>query len=607
MKALIFNSGTGSRMGELTKNSPKSFVHINPFETIFERQIRVLGECGITEFIITTGLYHDLFVEVIKKYPQYHFTLVKNPLFDTTNYIYSFYLCKEYLDDDFLVLHGDLVFDKRFVIALLKNYDRDLVAINKAKALPDKDFKGRLNNENILQEVSINIFDSDCFCLQPFYKLSQETINKWMNEIIKFVKKKNVKVYAENALNNILKDIEIRAFYYHEYYVEEVDTPEDLARVTPEIKIADYAQQEIFDQSGAKNKLKMVLKQNKVTRPFFVIDKAYPFLSIKEYIDSLKLKKAIYFDAFSPNPKYEEVLDALEVFKSNKCDFIIAIGGGSCLDVAKSIKGFAPLKENYLTSVIGPSPIKLLAIPTTAGTGSESTHFSVFYVQGEKYSLDSDYILPEYVILDSTLLRTLPRTQKFATMLDALCQATESYYACGSNETSEQYALKAIKMILSNYKNYLFGYEEKAAKNIMLGASLAGRAINISKTTAAHAMSYKLTSKFNIPHGLAVSLCLPHVFDFMKNHLDQVRNGISKRTLQAKFHKLEQLYSRLTGQSVKDFIEDLTRMVIPDKGVANDHITLLELTKSVNVDRLSNNPIQLNEEDLLNLYAIILN
>lgn len=132
MKALIFNSGIGKRMGELTKNSPKSMVKLLNGETIFERQIRILSECGIKDFVITTGPFEDQLVNVTKKdaYKNLSFKFVHNDLYAETNYIYSCYLAKKYLDDDLLTLHGDLVFNKNLVIKMLKDQRKSLGLIN---------------------------------------------------------------------------------------------------------------------------------------------------------------------------------------------------------------------------------------------------------------------------------------------------------------------------------------------------------------------------------------------------------------------------------------------------------------------------------------------
>ena len=204
MKAIIFNSGYGKRMGEFTKTHHKSQAPLKNGETIFERQLRLLSECGVTEFIITTGPFKEQLESCAAK-PQFsslNFTFVENPIFDKTNYIYSMYLAKEYLNDDVLLMHGDLVFDKKLLEDVIKSEEKNLGMVNKSKALPEKDFKARVIDD-IIVEVSINIFDENCFAFQPLYKLSQSTLKSWLDKVEEFINNKNDQVYDENALNEI--------------------------------------------------------------------------------------------------------------------------------------------------------------------------------------------------------------------------------------------------------------------------------------------------------------------------------------------------------------------------------------------------------------------
>ncbi|HHX66465.1 MAG TPA: NTP transferase domain-containing protein [Gallicola sp.] len=236
MKAIIFNSGLGKRMEELTKNCHKAMVSLDNGETIFERQLRILKENGINDIIITTGPFEEQLIEVTKQeeFNGLNFIFVQNSKYDQTNYIYSMYLAHEYLDDDMIFLHGDLVFNSELLKEVLENPEKSLCLINEFKKLPEKDFKGRVVN-GILKEVSINIFDSDCYAFQPLYKLSKNDVLKWVKQVEKFIIEGNDKVYAENALNEILNDMTIKAVSYSKHYIDEVDTKEDLTRVSREI------------------------------------------------------------------------------------------------------------------------------------------------------------------------------------------------------------------------------------------------------------------------------------------------------------------------------------------------------------------------------------
>lgn len=245
MKAVIFNSGLGNRMGDFTKNNHKSMAQLKNGETIFHRQLRLLSAEGITDFIITTGPFEDQLKGVAADFPELNFTFVRNDVYDKTNYIYSMYLAREYMNDDLLFFHGDLVFNRKLIHDVLACSDKNTGTVNFKKALPEKDFKGRVRDGKLL-EVSIHIFDEDCFAFQPFYKMDKATAAAWIAKVEEFIEKGENKCYAENALNEIFADLNVRAFSYDGYYIDEIDNLDDHARVTAEILAFDEADAKLF-------------------------------------------------------------------------------------------------------------------------------------------------------------------------------------------------------------------------------------------------------------------------------------------------------------------------------------------------------------------------
>ncbi len=238
MKAIIFNSGIGSRMGNLTKDKPKCMVKLYNGETIFERQIRILSECGINDFIVTTGPYKESIIETADKYSELNFTFVENSNYMNTNYIVSMNNACKFLDDNVLLMHGDLVFNKRLIEKILRDKRESICLFNEKKELPKKDFKGKFQG-NILKEVSVDIFDDNCYAFQPLYKLSKKNIKMWKKKVAEFVKNGNTKVYAEEALNKITDKITIYGMSYKDDYIEEIDNEDDYNRVSKEIKLFD--------------------------------------------------------------------------------------------------------------------------------------------------------------------------------------------------------------------------------------------------------------------------------------------------------------------------------------------------------------------------------
>jgi len=245
MKAIIFNSGLGNRMGEFTEKNHKSMSRLKDGETIFHRQIRLLSAEGIKDFIVTTGPFEEQLKSEAADFPGLNFTFVRNDIYDKTNYIYSMYLAREHMNDDMVFLHGDLVFNRKLVRDVLASSDKNTATVNFKKALPEKDFKGRVSDGKVV-EVSIKIFDEDCFAFQPFYKLEKAAASAWIGKVVEFIHKGEDKCYAENALNEIFPALNIRAFSYENYYIDEIDNLDDYARVTEEILPFDEADKELF-------------------------------------------------------------------------------------------------------------------------------------------------------------------------------------------------------------------------------------------------------------------------------------------------------------------------------------------------------------------------
>lgn len=222
------------------------------------------------------------------------------------------------------------------------------------------------------------------------------------------------------------------------------------------------------------------------------------------------------FDRFEPNPTSDQAADAAQTAVAHRADGILAIGGGSCMDVAKGAAVGAPEPERLrlLTRAEGEParpPLPVVAVPTTSGTGSETTHFAAIYVDGRKVSLAHPGLRPKAAILEVGLHEAMPRALAAVTGLDALCQAIESIWAVGSTDFSRVVAQRAGGLLAASIRSSVLRGDRASRRAMMIGAHLAGRAINISKTTAAHALSYQITQRFGVPHGHAAALTLGYV------------------------------------------------------------------------------------------------
>ena len=230
MKVLILNSGLGHRMGVLTSEHPKCMTEISNNETILSRQLRLIAEAGITDIVITTGYYDDVLVKYCRHLDlPLHIEFVKNPEYDKTNYIYSIYCAKHLLDDDIILMHGDLVFENAVFDALIAN-EGSCMAVSSTAELPEKDFKAVISDGTI-KKVGIEFF-TDAMAAQPLYKLEKKDWQVWLERITQFCESDNRKCYAENAFNEVSDFCVINPLDVEGALCAEIDTPDDLAVIS---------------------------------------------------------------------------------------------------------------------------------------------------------------------------------------------------------------------------------------------------------------------------------------------------------------------------------------------------------------------------------------
>ncbi len=234
LKALILNSGLGSRMGVLTSEHPKCMTEISPRETILSRQLRQLSEAGVRQVVITTGLFDG----VLRDYCAglglpLEYTFVYNPDYRTTNYIYSIYCARGFLDDDLLLMHGDLVFDGEVLDRVLA-CGTSCMAVSSTLPLPEKDFKAVLR-DGMVQKVGVSFFDN-AVAAQALYRLRREDWKKWLDGIVSFCESGNRSVYAEEALNALDGAAGIAALDVGDLLCAEVDDPQDLEKVSARLR-----------------------------------------------------------------------------------------------------------------------------------------------------------------------------------------------------------------------------------------------------------------------------------------------------------------------------------------------------------------------------------
>ena len=226
MKALILNSGIGKRMGEITKNHPKCMTRLNDEETIISRQLKMLEEENIKDVVITTGPFENILIDYINSLNlNLNIKYINNKDYNKTNYIYSIFLARNELDDDILLMHGDLVFSKDVLEDVL-NSRNSVMTTSSTLLLPEKDFKAVIE-DNKITKVGIEFFNN-AQSAQPLYKLNREDFIIWLKEIINFCNKDITNVYAENALNQVTDKICIKPLDVQDRLCGEIDNLKDL-------------------------------------------------------------------------------------------------------------------------------------------------------------------------------------------------------------------------------------------------------------------------------------------------------------------------------------------------------------------------------------------
>ena len=234
MKVLILNSGMGSRMGVLTSEHPKCMTEISNKDTILSRQLKMIAESGLTEVVITTGLFDSVLVNYCQSLElPLTYTFVKNELYKETNYIYSIYCAREYLDDDILLMHGDLVFESA-VLDSVVNHEGSCMAVSSTLPLPEKDFKAVIHN-GYISNIGIEFFN-EAVTAQPLYKIEKQDWKVWLSNIVAFCESDRVECYAENAFNEVSERCLIKALDVENKLCSEIDSPEDLAVVSKQVK-----------------------------------------------------------------------------------------------------------------------------------------------------------------------------------------------------------------------------------------------------------------------------------------------------------------------------------------------------------------------------------
>jgi alcohol dehydrogenase len=313
------------------------------------------------------------------------------------------------------------------------------------------------------------------------------------------------------------------------------------------------------------------------------------------------------YDRVEENPSLESIEAGLALAREKNIEAVVALGGGSGMDAGKAIAFLAPQSKRLrdLLAAENPAgeapPLPFVAVPTTAGTGSEATPFASLWdkTNRRKLSLTRDAMFPACAIVDPQLTRSAPPAVTAATGLDALCHAVEAYWSRSAQPVSDALAERAIGILLDNLQSVYDRPDEMAAREAMaLGSLLAGLAFSNTKTSSCHSISYPLTARFEIPHGIACAITLGPTLAF------------NAPVLGAKGDRLAALLGcESLADAPRAMAERLKRLGVPprlrDHGLAETDLDAV-LGEAFTPDRMANNPRDMDRQAVRRLLEGVL-
>jgi len=369
----------------------------------------------------------------------------------------------------------------------------------------------------------------------------------------------------------------------------------------------------VYKDSNSISKIKEILSNEKPTSVLLITgNKSYETSGAKKMVESqLSSFNITHISGFSMYPSAEDLKKTIDTIKENKIDFVIGIGGGTVMDLGKAasiLNDEKNLLEDYITGKQKPqgNNIKRLLIPTNAGTGAEITPYSSIYIGKAKYSLAHPSMLPDYAILSPELTYNLPPRITARTGYDALAQAIESFWSVRATEESKEYSREAIKLVLDNLIDAVKEPNQDNKAAMLWAAHLAGKAIAIAKTTAAHALSHLFMTYYKISHGHAVLLSLPHFFPMLDNvSSENIHQDLTIEYVEETFKELLSLLKVKNGEEAKDMLLKLADEIglekkLSDFGVTDEYFN--EIIDSISTNpKVANNPIKITGDMYLDI------
>lgn len=347
-------------------------------------------------------------------------------------------------------------------------------------------------------------------------------------------------------------------------------------------------EQKAYIGKDALKELPLILKKINAKHIFLVRGKKSYYSSgaasvMNKVISELGCRLTEFYD-FTENPKVQDMQKGVELLRRSASDVVLSIGGGSVMDMAKLIRFFSAYSGDVTGKIFQKQSelLPLLVLPTTAGTGAEATHFAVVYKDKVKYSAAHAQMLADFAIVYPPFTYDNPKYLTACAGFDALAQAIEAYWNSNATQESDRYAQRALEMLWNTLPEVVNQPNEVLRDKMSEGAYWAGKAINITKTTAPHAFSYPFTSYYAYPHGHALALVFPAIFAL------NIEN----------YPRKEKLLKMINFQSgdVKNYLQQYVNEIGLGIRASQQPFNVPLILQNINTERLSNNPIAITLE-----------
>lgn len=374
------------------------------------------------------------------------------------------------------------------------------------------------------------------------------------------------------------------------------------------LPILPYHDPKIIDDL---KKISDVIKKEGKKKPLLVTDKnliKYDFT--KSLIEDLKNSgvEAVIFDEVVPNPTTDLVYAGEKIYKDNNCDCLIAVGGGSPMDTAKTIGARISYPNKPINDMAGVLKVNkkiplLIAVPTTAGTGSETTLAAVIVDSKtrHKYAINSFPLIPKYACLDSECIHGLPEHIGSSTGMDALTHAVEAYIGKSTTKSTRKDSEDAVKLIFDNIEDSVSHKTKEAEANMLKASYLAGRAFTKSYVGYVHAISHSLSGKYDMPHGLTNAILLPHI---LRRYGKSVYKPLAKLAIITNLGSANESEETLANKFIDKVFELNKEFNIPYKVKDVDSKDIPEMAK--NADHEANPlypcPVEWDAKELEGIY-----